>query len=84
MVCDMVESIKQMFSAANGQVSSKRVMGVLIVLAIVFAYVYCAISEHDMPDGTGELLLAATTLLGVDSVTSVFKHAPGDENTNNN
>lgn len=67
------EFIKEMFSAKSGQISSKRVMGVLGMLVIFGTYVYCAVSEHEMPGETDAILIAVTTLLGVDSVTGAFK-----------
>lgn len=60
-------------SAANGQISSKRVIGVLAWLTILGTYAYCAYSEHSTPEMSDTIIIAASTLLGVDSVTSAFK-----------
>ena len=79
----MKRVLLEMLSARSGQVSSKRVMGVMVITAITLTYIYCAVTQHPMPDGTGELLIAGTTLLGVDSVTGVFKHDEREKQAEN-
>lgn len=69
----MKDFLKQMFSAKSGQTSSKRVMGVLIIISVVSMYIYCGIVNKETPSLSGELLLTATALLGVDSVASAFR-----------
>lgn len=66
--------LRQMFSARSGQISSKRVMGVMAFLAVLAVYVRCAIVQSEAPGITGEILLAATTLLGVFGCRSVQKN----------
>ena len=42
--------LREMFSARSGMVSSKRVMGVLAWLVILFVYVYCAVTGSATPE----------------------------------
>lgn len=63
---------REMLSAENGQMSSKRVMGVMIIVSVLAVYLYCAFTGKDCPSITGELLLTATALLSVDPVTKMF------------
>lgn len=69
----MKEFLKQMLSAASGNVSSKRVCGVIGWAAILIVYIYCTITTKPSPDFTDFLIGSIVALLGVDSVTSVFK-----------
>lgn len=68
------EILKQIFSARSGQLSSKRVIGVLAWLVILGSYIYSGIMYKEMPNGFEFIICAASTLLGVDSVTGAFKH----------
>lgn len=61
-----------MLSARSGMLSSKRVIGVLIFLIVLSVYTYCGFYGATMPEETGELLMSATALLGVDSVMRPF------------
>jgi hypothetical protein len=67
------DSIREIFSAASGQLSSKRIVGVLAWLVVLVVYAVCAITERETPDGMGEIILGASSLLGVDSVAQAFK-----------
>ena len=69
----MKNFIKQMLSAASGNVSSKRVMGCLGWMIILAVYVYCTITTKAAPEFTDFLIGSIVALLGVDSVTNVFK-----------
>lgn len=66
----MKEFIKQMLSGLNGNISSKRVCGVLGWLVILGVYIYCTIKIAQAPDITEVIIWASVTLLGVDSVTN--------------
>lgn len=65
--------LREMFSARSGMVSSKRVMGVLAWLVILFVYVYCAVTGSATPELAEWIIITASSLLGVDSVVSIFK-----------
>ena len=68
----MSKFLKDMLSARSGQTSSKRVMGSLAWLVVLFVYLYCTIKQYEVPDGIGEIIMGATSLLGIDSVTHAF------------
>lgn len=65
--------LRDMLSAASGHVSSKRVVGVLIWIILLWAYVYATITQNKLPEESEIFLVLATSLLGVDSVASIFK-----------
>lgn len=64
---------KQIFTAASGQMSSKRVCGVLGWLVCLGAFIYCTYQMIQAPTMVDILLLSCMGLLGVDSVTSIWK-----------
>lgn len=61
------------FKSGKDTLSSKRVCGVTGWLAILGCYVYAVISGTETP-AMGELIAACVALLGVDSVTDIFKN----------
>lgn len=69
----MKNFIKQMLSAASGNISSKRVMGCIGFLAVVVTLAYCTITGKEAPDFTDMFIGAIVALLGVDSVANIFK-----------
>lgn len=70
--------IKSIFKAGANEVSSKRVCGVTGWMVILGIYIYGIVSGNAVPE-MGELLMACVALLGVDSVTSVFKNSNSNE-----
>ena len=67
---------RQLVSGANGIISSKRVMGMLVLLVCLGCMIYLVISEG----GTGVVenllqtgMVMAASLLGISSVTSIWK-----------
>lgn len=74
----MKKWVNSMFSARPGSVSSKRVIGVVSWLVVLFVLVYCTITDKEAPDVCGAVILASTSLLGVDSITKIFSK---NENT---
>lgn len=58
---------------SNTGVSSKRVAGILGWLVILFISIWCTIKVIQAPSITNELLWGSVTLLGVDSVTKIWK-----------
>lgn len=67
---------KQLVSGANGIVSSKRVMGMLVLIVCLICMIYLVVSEG----GTGVVenllqtgMVMAASLLGISSVTSIWK-----------
>lgn len=67
---------RQLVSGANGIISSKRVMGMLILVVCLICIIYLVVSEGG--SGVVENLLQtamvmAASLLGISSVTSIWK-----------
>ena len=67
---------RQLVSGANGVVSSKRVMGILVLLVCLACIIYLVIAEG----GTNVVenllqtgMVMAASLLGISSVTSIWK-----------
>lgn len=71
----MKNVLKDIFSAENGQLSSKRIVGVFAWVAILTSYTYAVIADKEMKDGFEFILYTASALLGVDSVMKPFKKA---------
>lgn len=66
------EYLKLMITSHSG-ISSKRVCGVLGFLVISFVLIYCAICGLQAPVMIDTFIWAVALLLGVDSVTGIFK-----------
>lgn len=61
---------------SNTGVSSKRVAGLIGWLVILFISVWCTIKVIQAPSITNELLWGSVTLLGVDSITKIWRKKP--------
>lgn len=68
-------NVKSVFLATKGSISSKRVCGFLGWLTCLAVLVYCTILTVQAPLFADGVLIATTALLGVDSVTSIWKHS---------
>lgn len=68
----MRELLKQIITSHSG-VSSKRVCGVLGFLVISFVLIYCTICSIQAPEMIDTFIYAVSLLLGIDSVTGIWK-----------
>ena len=68
----MKEFIKQMLRGESG-ISSKRVCGVLGRLVSIGVIIYCTTSNTQAPEIMDTFILGIMGLLGIDSVTSIWK-----------
>ena len=59
--------------ATQGSVSSKRVCGVLGWLVCLGVLTYCTIKVIQAPVMVDAIIITSATLLGVDSITSIWK-----------
>ena len=66
-------NIKSVFLATKGSISSKRVCGFLGWLTCLAVLVYCTILTVQAPLFADGVLIATTALLGVDSITGIWK-----------
>ena len=69
----MKRSLRTIFIANSGDLSSKRVCGVFGILIVSCIAIGCTIAGTQAPLIVTDLLYAATALLGVDSVTNIWK-----------
>ncbi len=66
------EYIKLMITSHSG-ISSKRVCGVLGFLITMFVIIFCTISNIQAPLIMDTFIWAVCMLLGIDSVTGIWK-----------
>lgn len=66
------EYIKLIITSNSG-ISSKRVCGVLGFLVIAFTLIYCAICGLQAPEMIDTFIWAVCMLLGIDSITDIWK-----------
>ena len=66
------EYIILMITSHSG-ISSKRVCGVLGFLTIMFAVIFCTVTGTQTPLIVGTFIWAVCMLLGLDSVTDIWK-----------
>lgn len=67
---------KQLVSGANGIISSKRVMGMLVLVVCLICIIYLVVSEGGSSVVENLLqtaMVMAASLLGISSVTSIWK-----------
>ena len=69
--------IRLMITSHSG-ISSKRVCGVLGFLVIMFVIVFCTISNMQAPIILETFIWAVCMLLGIDSVTGIWKNFKKD------
>lgn len=72
------EFLKLIVTAHSG-ISSKRVCGVLGFLVIMFTIIFCTITTTQAPLILETFIWAVCTLLGIDSVTGIFKKFNNDK-----
>lgn len=68
----ITEFLKLMVTPHSG-ISSKRVCGVSGFFVSLIVFVYCAIASKEVPEMVNILLLCCMGLLGVDSITDIWK-----------
>nr|DAU18040.1 MAG TPA: hypothetical protein [Bacteriophage sp.] len=74
----MKEVIKSLLVSTKGSLSSKRFCGVVGFLIIIFVLVYCTISSIQAPLMIEPFIYAVCLLLGIDSVTGIWKGKMND------
>ena len=68
------EIIKSILSSAQGSISSKRLCGIIGWLVCLGIGIYCTINVIQAPMLIDSILIGSATLLGVDSVTGIWKN----------
>ena len=64
---------------AHSGISSKRVCGVLGFLVIMFSIIFCTVTGTQAPLILETFIWAVCMLLGIDSVTGIFKTFKNDK-----
>lgn len=80
----ILEFITKIFQSRSG-VSSKRICGFLGWMVCLFVCIWCTINAIPAPVIVEMLFICSTSLLGIDSVTGIWKkEIKSNENTNKN
>ena len=69
----MASAIKSLLSAERGSLSSKRLCGFIGWLCCAAVLIMCAVWDREAPEMVSTVLYASTALLGLDSVTDIWK-----------
>lgn len=75
----MKEILISIFKAGQGTISAKRVFGALGWISVLGVLWYCAITDTKGPEFITDVIFTSATLLGLDSVTDIWKktkHSP--------
>ena len=68
----ILEFISKIFQSRSG-VSSKRICGFMGWLVCLFVCIYCTVHVITAPQIVEILFICSTSLLGIDSVTGIWK-----------
>ena len=71
---------KSIFLAQQGSISSKRICGVIGWFVCLGILIYCTIAVIQAPVMIDTIIISSTALLGVDSITNIWKKPPDDNN----
>ena len=69
----MKRSLRTIFIANSGDLSSKRVCGVFGFGVVLIIAIICTILNIQAPLITADIIYASVALLGVDSITNIWK-----------
>lgn len=72
LIYNMKKIFKQIITAHSG-ISSKRFCGLLSWIVVLGIFIYATIAQIEVPSMSETLMICASALLGVDSITSAFK-----------
>ena len=78
----LIKWFKDMLDSKSS-VSSKRFCGVLGWLVCIGVLIYCTVSVIQAPEITEFFLLSVVGLLGVDSITGIWKNSKNKNRSNN-
>lgn len=65
--------LKTIFQAGTGGFSSKRILGFIGFLVCVVIFIFAFIFDKKIPDFSDLLLTVSASLVGLDSVASIFQ-----------
>lgn len=76
----MKQVITSLLSAEKGSLSSKRLCGIIGWLCCAAVLIMCTIWDRQAPEMVNVIIYASTALLGVDTITDIWKS--GEKITN--
>lgn len=76
----MLKAIKSLLVSDKGSLSSKRFCGLLGWIVLLCCLGYASWAGTELPGVTSEFIFGTVALLGVDSVTSIWKTGRNDNN----
>lgn len=68
-----MKSLRTIFQANSGDLSSKRVCGVAGFAVVLGIAIACTITGMQAPAIVADIIYASVALLGVDSITNIWK-----------
>lgn len=66
------QNLKSIFQANSGGLSSKRVCGVLGWIVCLVLFVWAFIVDRQVPDFGDFVIIASSSMLGIDSLSNMF------------
>ena len=69
-----MKSLRTIFIANSGDLSSKRVCGVAGFAAVIGIAIACTCLGTQAPTIVSDIIYASVALLGVDSITNIWKN----------
>ena len=69
----MKRSLRTIFIANSGDLSSKRVCGVFGFAVVLGIAIACTVMGAQAPTIVSDIIYASVALLGVDSITNIWK-----------
>lgn len=69
----MKRILESLLSAEKGSLSSKRLCGIIGWLGCTAVLIMCTVWDRQAPDVVNVLIYSSTALLGVDSITDIWK-----------
>ena len=75
-----VQTFLKLMITSHSGISSKRVCGVIGFVTVLFVFIYCTIQGIQAPTMVDTFIYAICLLLGIDSVTGIWKNFDKHEN----
>lgn len=69
-----VQTFLKLMITSHSGISSKRVCGVIGFVTVLFVFIYCTIQGIQAPTMVDTFIYAICLLLGIDSVTGIWKN----------
>lgn len=63
----------QIFSAASGRLSSKRIFGAMGWMVVLFVNIYCTLKHTEAPEITEVVCIVSASLMGIGVIEPYFQ-----------